>query len=99
MQQMLKQMGIVSKELNASRVIIETEGERLIILNPQIIAVNMQGKTSYQISGEVIREFAVKEEDIKMVMEQAKCNEEQAKEALRKFNGDIAQAILDLSAK
>jgi NACalpha-BTF3-like transcription factor len=32
-----------------------------------------------------------------MVMEQAGCSEEQAREALEKSGGDIAQAILSLS--
>ena len=36
------------------------------------------------------------EEDIKTVKEQTNCSEEQAKEALEKTNGNIAEAILSL---
>ena len=39
----------------------------------------------------------VSEEDVGLVMEQAGCTKEEAEKALKRFNGDIAAAILDLS--
>lgn len=97
MEKMMAQMGIKSKQLNASRVIIECEGERVIVSEPNVVEITMQGQKSYQISGTVSTEATVKEEDIKMVMEQAHCTEAQAKEALAKSSGDIAQAIIELN--
>lgn len=97
MEKMLKQMGINSRQLSAKRVVIETEGENIIISEPEVTEINAQGQKSFQISGKVSVEASLSEDDVKMVMEQSKCTKEQAAEALKKSNGDIAQAILDLS--
>ncbi len=96
MEKMMAQMGIKSRHLNATRVIIETDGEKVVVSEPQVVEITMQGQKSFQISGKVSTEATVKEEDVKMVMEQAHCTEAQAKEALAKSNGDIAQAIMEL---
>ena len=94
MEQMMRQMGINSKQISAKTVKIETEDGNLIITNPQVTEITMQGQKSYQISGTVSFEEAVKEDDIKLIMEQTGCMKEQAIEALKKTNGDIAEAIL-----
>ncbi len=99
MEKMMSQMGIKSQQLSASRVIIETDEERIIISEPQVVEITMQGQKFYQISGIISSETLIKEEDIKLVIEQTKCTEAQAKEALQKSNGDIAQAIMEISNK
>jgi len=101
MQAMMKQFGIKSEPLNAKRVIFELENKKLVIDNPNVTAVDMQGQKTYQVVGEEHeREIdttpEINEDDIKTVMEQAKVDEEKAKEALEKAKGDIAQAIMDL---
>lgn len=97
MQAMMRQMGIKSEEIPSSKVVIETESGALVIENPQVVKVTMQGQTSFQISGDVKKEERISDEDIKMVMEQAGCSDEDARAALEKNEGDIAQAILSLS--
>lgn len=97
MQQLMKQMGINSREISAKRVVIETENEKIVISEPQITEITAQGQKSFQIQGKIFTEASISPEDVKMVVEQTKCSEEQAKEALKKSNGDIAQAILALS--
>ena len=52
----------------------------------------------FQVVGEAELVSGISEEDIKTEMEQANCNEEKAKEALEKADGDIAKAILDLQS-
>ena len=94
MEKMMRQMGIKSKQIEASLVTIETKDGKLLITSPQITEIEMQGQKSYQIGGETRFEAGISEEDINMVAEQAKCTKEEAKEALKKSNGDIAQAIL-----
>ncbi len=99
MEQMMRQMGIKSEEVKAKRVIIEKEGERIIIEEPQITKIVMQGEASYQIGGKERVEDAggsISEEDVKMVAEQAGVSEENAKKALEENNGDIAEAIMKL---
>jgi len=97
MQAMMRQMGIKSEDIAASKVIIETSTDSIIIEAPQVVQITMQGQKSFQISGDVRTEPRISEEDVKMVMEQAGCSEADAKAALEKSGGDIAQAILSLS--
>jgi nascent polypeptide-associated complex subunit alpha len=97
MQAMMRQMGIQSEEISANSVVIETEASNLVIESPQVTKITMQGNVSFQITGIVREEEKTSSEDIKMVMEQAGCSEEDAKDALSKSNGDIAEAIVLLT--
>jgi len=99
MQHLMKQMGIKSEDIPATKVIIETESGKYVVENPEVVQITMQGQKSFQISGEVKFEEGIKEEDVKMVMEQAGCSEKEAVEALAKTNGDIAEAIVLLGEK
>lgn len=86
MQAMMKQMGINQDEVDASRVIIEKEdGGKIIIEDPSVVKINMQGQENFQVSGDVsevaggdIEAAEVEEvvdnteEDVKTLME--KCN-------------------------
>jgi nascent polypeptide-associated complex subunit alpha len=96
MERMMRQMGINSRNLSASRVVIETEGQKIVISSPQVTEITMQGQKSYQIAGQVSVESSLSEEDVKMVMEQAHVDRDKAVEALKKSNGDIAEAIVSL---
>ncbi len=99
MQKMMKQMGIDSKDIDADKVVIETEGGSYVIQNPKVVQITMQGQKSFQISGDVKFEEEAKSDDIKLIMEQAGCSESEAKEALEKSSGDIASAILLLKGE
>ena len=99
MQAMMKQFGINSEEVEAERVIIEKNDGRIIIENPVIQRIKMQGQESWQITGNAIEEESegrIREEDIKLVMEKTGKNEEEARKALEE-SGDIAEAIIKLS--
>ncbi len=102
MQALMKQMGMSQKEIDASRVIIEKKDDsNIIIENPSVMKVTMQGQESFQISGDITEsctELKISEEDVKQVMEKTGCTETQAKEVLESVNGDLAEAILELSA-
>ena len=105
---MMKQMGIKQEEINASRVIIEKEGENIIIENPQILKINMQGNESFQITGDIKEEGVSQDEndkdkdegfskeDIEMIVEKTGKNEEEVMDSLQKTN-DIAETIMELS--
>jgi nascent polypeptide-associated complex subunit alpha len=101
MQGMLKKMGISQEEINASRVIIEkTDNSRIIIDNPSVTKIKMQGQETFQIAGDISEESAkeeTSEEDIKMIIEKTGVSEEIARETLEKNNGDLAETILELS--
>jgi len=100
MQAVMKQMGIEQDEIDASRVIIEkTDGSKIVIEPASVTKIKMQGNESFQISGEISEEEAesFNKEDIKTVMKKTGCSEAEAEEALEKNNGDLAEAILELS--
>jgi nascent polypeptide-associated complex subunit alpha len=100
MQGMMKQMGIAQEEISANKVIIEKQdGGKLVIENPSVIKIKMQGQTSFQITGEEKEEsevVGISEDDINTIAEKTGCSKEQAKESLEK-TGDLAESILELS--
>jgi len=56
MQAVMKQMGISQQEIDANKVIIETDDGNIIINEPSVTKINMQGQTNFQISGDVSEE-------------------------------------------
>ncbi len=99
MQAVMKQMGLSQEEIPASKVIIEKEdGSKLIIQDPSVTKIKMQGQESFQITGEILEEEgeAFSEEDVQVVMQRTNCSEEEAIGALEE-TGDLAEAILKLS--
>ncbi len=100
MSKMMKQMGIKSDELDATKVTIELkEGGRLVVFEPQVVQIEMQGQKTFQVSGKVQEEQDAGEDDIKMVMEAAGVSREEAQNALRETGGDIAEAIIHLKGE
>ena len=100
MQKMMKQMGIKSEDIDSSKVVIELkDGGRLVVFEPSVVQIEMQGQKTFQISGKVHEESDAGEDDIKMVMEAAGCSREDAQNALRDTGGDIAEAIIQLKGE
>src|SRR4030042_4943605 len=100
MQAIMSQMGIKQEEIDANRVIIETSEKNIIINNPSVIKINMKGQENFQISGEISEEESEQDntkQDIKKIIEKTGCSEKQAKKALEETNGDLTEAILNLS--
>jgi nascent polypeptide-associated complex subunit alpha len=98
MQALMKQMGIKSEDIDAVKVTISSsDGKEIIISEPQVTKITMQGQTSFQIAGKVEVVEKASSDDIKLIMDQTGCSEEHAKAALEKSGGDIAQAIVSIS--
>ncbi len=100
MERMMRKMGLQMEEIkDAKRVIIETETKEIIIENPNITIMNVQGEKTFQIQGNT-QEKTLKEEipqeDIELVMSQAGVDEETAKKALEDADGEPAEAIIGL---
>ena len=96
MKAMMSQMGIRQEEIDAEEVVIKGRGKNIVIKNPSVAKITMSGQESFQISGQVIEEDSVSEEDIQTVVARAKVSKEKAKDALKKSGGDLAEAILGL---
>ena len=99
MQGMMKQLGINQEEIDALRVVIEKSDGKIIIENPSVQKISMQGQISFQVSGEISEESAEKfsDDDVKLVVEKTGEDEESVRQALEEANGDIAEAIIKLS--
>ena len=98
MQKMMQQLGMKQEDIDAEEGVIKCSDKEIIIRNPQVAKINMMGQETFQISGEIEERGLEKfnEEDIGTVMNQANCNEEDARDALERNEGDIAKSILEL---
>lgn len=103
MQGMMKKMGISQEDISAERVIIEkTDGDKIIIENPSVTRIKMQGQETFQIAGDISEVSGedsndISLEDIETIIEKTGVSEKLAKETLEKNNGDLAETILELS--
>lgn len=103
MKKMMQQLGIKTEEIAAKKVILELEGGgKLVFDAPQITAVNMGAQKMYSLMGNPREEKAaigsieIPAEDIEMVAGQTGASKAQAKKALEKHQGDLAEAIAEL---
>ena len=93
MEKVMKQMGIKQEEVDADEVIIKSSSKNLIIKNPKVTKIHMQGHETFQIVGDVQEES--NEEDIKTIIEQTGCSKEEAEKALEEHE-DLTEAIMSL---
>lgn len=100
MQGMMRKMGISQEDIPAEKVIIEkSDNSRIIINEPSVQKIKMQGQETFQIAGIISEEQAqveISQEDIKTIVEKTGVSEDKARESLEK-TGDLAESILDLS--
>jgi nascent polypeptide-associated complex subunit alpha len=100
---MMQRMGMQVQQLDeVTKVIMETPTKRIIIDGPEVATVTVQGQTIYQVGGGTMREEGIgggSDEDSKLVASQAGVSMDEAANALRQSNGDLAQAIILLKQK
>ena len=105
---MMQKMGMKVDEVPAvSQVIIRTAGKDIVIEEPNVTLVTVQGQAMYQIAGgrvlEAVPEAPVQnapvELDVQLVAQQTGKPLEEARKALAEAGGDLAKAILTLKAQ
>ncbi len=98
MSKMMKQLGMETNELDATQVVIQLNGKELVIKDPKVVEIDMKGQKSYQVMGEAEErdKKSFTDADIDMVSTEAHVSDQQAEEALKKHDGDIAEAIMEL---
>ncbi len=96
MQQLMRQMNIKQENIEAKRVVIETEDGKIIIENPSVVKLEVKGQSSYQIVGEERFEENINEDDVKLVMEQTGVDREKAVKVLKEVEGKVADAIMKI---
>ena len=105
---MMQKMGMDTKSLDdVQDVTIRTSDKQIVIEEPSVMSISMQGQNMFQVTGGTIREetitsetkVTIPEEDVKMVAEQANVSMDDAKKALEGSGGDLAEAIVSLKKK
>lgn len=98
MQGMMKQMGISQTQLSVNRVVFEMADGNLVINEPSVLKIKMQGQETYQVSGEATEEDVeiFSDEDVALVVKKSEKSEGEVRVALGKSDGDIAEAIMEL---
>ncbi len=103
---MMQRMGMSMDGVEDVReVIIRTPSKDIVIQQPEVAILNMQGQRIYQVVGGTVTERApqheaaeakpaVSEEDARLVADQTGKSLEEAKNALIDCDGDLAKAIL-----
>jgi len=100
---MMQRMGMNFNEVGGvTRVTIETNEKKIVIDEPSVVTINVQGQTMYQVAGGSVREEALKSsipmDDVKLVADQTGRTVEEAQKALEDSGGDLAKAILQLKS-
>jgi nascent polypeptide-associated complex subunit alpha len=104
---MMEKMGMkVDEVANVSQVIIKTDSKDIVIEEPSVTLVTVQGQAMYQIAGGRVAETApqvpaqiVQEEDVQLVAQQTGKPVEDARKALLEAGGDLAKAIILLKGQ
>ena len=104
----MSQLGMKVEEIHdAKQVIIKTSKKEILIDNPEVSVTHVHGEDIFQIMGGKITEreaeggsvTVIPEEDVHLVAQQANVSLDVAKKALEESDGDLAQAILNLSQR
>lgn len=102
---MMQKMGMKVDEVPAvSQVIIKTAAKDIVIEEPNVTLVTVQGQAMYQIAGGRILEASpqspvqnvTSDSDVQLVAQQSGKSPEEARKALAEAGGDLAKAILIL---
>jgi len=103
---MMQKMGMQVNEIEGAReVVIITNDKRIIIEEPSVSAITLQGQQVYQVTGgkqreePLVKPEVASEDDARLVSEQAGVSLDEAKVALKAADGDLAKAIVELKKK
>jgi len=100
---MMQRMGMNMGEMpDVQEVIFRTSDKEIVVENPQVAVIDMQGQKIFQVTGEVNEraletqeaKVTIPEEDVQLVADQTGRSMEDAKRALEASDGDLAKAIL-----
>jgi nascent polypeptide-associated complex subunit alpha len=103
---MMQRMGLNMDSLqDVEEVIIKTNKKEIVIQEPEVAILNVQGQKMFQVIGGKMSEKTMKptsiilEEDIRLVADQTGKSLEEARKTLEECEGDLAKAILLLQSK
>jgi nascent polypeptide-associated complex subunit alpha len=108
---MMQRMGMNMNSVpDVAEVVIRTNSKEIVVEQPEVAILEMQGQKIFQVIGGKVTEGAleravpsakkvmVSEEDVKLVADQTGKSVEEARSALEECDGDLAKAILLLQS-
>jgi nascent polypeptide-associated complex subunit alpha len=105
---MMQRMGMNMNAVeDVKEVVIRTGSKDIVITEPEVSILEVQGQKMFQIMGGQMvekapqrkpEEPAVAEEDVRLVADQTGKSLEEARRALEESSGDLAKAILLLQS-
>ncbi|MBX5328112.1 MAG: nascent polypeptide-associated complex protein [Candidatus Bathyarchaeota archaeon] len=102
---MMQRMGMSMDAIEeVKEVVIKTSNKEIVIEEPEVAVLAVQGQKIYQVTGGKItektveRKLTIPEEDIRLVADQTGKSLEEARKALEESGGDLAKAILLLQS-
>lgn len=104
---MMQRMGMSMDSVpDVTQVIVKTANKDIVIDEPEVAILNMQGQRIYQVMGGKVTEkavviekkLAIPNEDVQLVAGQTGKSVEEARRALEESGGDLAKAILLLQS-
>jgi len=105
---MMQRMGMNMDAVeDVKQVVIKTQSKEIVIEEPEVAILQVQGQKIYQVAGGKVTERApvaeqksqtVSEEDARLVADQTGKSLEEAKKALEECQGNLAKAILLLQS-
>ena len=101
---MLERMELDMNQIpDVKEVIIRTSNKDMVIREANVSEINAKGMRVFQVMGSDVEEIEREkpkftEEDVLLVAQQAGVSKERASVALEESDGDLAQAILQLSS-
>jgi nascent polypeptide-associated complex subunit alpha len=103
---MMQRMGLNMDTVpDVEQVVIKTNSKEIVIEEPDVAVLEIQGQRVFQVTGGKIsekaveRKLAIPEEDVRLVADQTGKSVEEARKALEECDGDLAKAILLLQSK
>ena len=101
---MLEKMGMNLQEISGvEEVLIRTSSKEMVIKNASVSEIKSKEMRIFQVMGAEVEENELKkpkfsDEDVMLVSQQASVSKEKATVALTESDGDLAKAILKLTA-
>lgn len=104
---MMQRMGMNMDSVpDVEQVIIRTSSKEIVVEQPEVAILEMQGQKIFQVIGGQVTEkaperkataapvIAISEEDVQLVADQTGKSPDAARKALEECEGDLAKAIL-----
>jgi nascent polypeptide-associated complex subunit alpha len=95
MEAMMRRMGIKTEEVDATEVIIVRKDGRIVIKEPSVTIMTVQGQRTYQVQGREVKEGEEPATGKKKVKKKEKVKEEPEEEVALSFSDEDVALVME----